>query len=138
MKTKLGAGLKTLALILPLLLANATQAAKTENAALAITKYETRLQNISRRLEQADAPFQQMGPKSAEMVETSIDEVQMSLDDLSERLAMIRFVTDRDGVAPREKRELAQAELAFIETEISDLETDSSALLNEVDAVVWY
>lgn len=138
MKTKLGVGLNILAFVLPLLGAGSTQAAKTEGAAIEITKFEARLQKIEQKLEQIDSPFQQMGPEAVDEFESGISSVQMSFDEVSERLAMIRFVINREGSAPDDKRELAQAELGFMEADIADLESESSSLANDVDAVVWY
>ncbi len=136
MKTKLSFSI--LALVLFLLTSRSTQAAKIEATNTDIAKYEMRLQKIEQRLETVDSPIQQMGPESADLYESGVNDIQMSLDDVNERLAMIRFVMNRDGSAPQDKRDLAQAELSFLEADIIELEDQSSTLANEVDDVVWY
>jgi hypothetical protein len=136
MKTKLG--INILILVLLLLSARTTEAAKNESASVEIAKYEMRLRKVEQRLEKIDAPIQQMGPETADVFESGIDDVQMSLDEVNERLAMVRFVMSRDGSAPQATRDLAYAELKFMEADVADLEEESSTLSNEVDDVVWY
>lgn len=136
MKTKIGLSI-TLAVLL-LLVGRSTEAAKIETTSVNISKFEQRLQKIEQRLEQVDSPIQQMGPESADIYKSGVNDIQISLDEVNERLAMVRFVTDRDGSAPQDKRDLAQAELDFIETDIVELEQLSSSMANEIDDVVWY
>ncbi len=136
MKTKFGLSILTLALLL--LTGRSTEAAKSESVAVNISKYETRLQKIEQRLEQVDSPIQQMGAQSTDVYETGVNDIQMSLDEVNERLAMIRFVMNHEGSAPQDKRDLAHAELSFMEADVVELEDQSSSLVNEIDDVVWY
>lgn len=136
MKTKVTFSI--LVVLVLVLMPRATEAAKAETASVDIAKYELRLRKVEQRLEKLDSPIQQMGPESSDNFESGVNDIQLSFDDVSEKLAMIRFVMNREGSAPQDKRELAQAELEFMEADIADLEDQSSSLSNEVDDVVWY
>ena len=142
MNSKLGSIILVFAsLVLASEVAQSTRGPRTESAESALNvvmQYEARLEKVGRRLEQVESPIQQMSPEAAAGYETTYNEMQLSYDDVSERLGMIRFVIDREGIAPNTRRDLAYTELNVLENDVRDLEEETSELVNEVDSVVWY
>lgn len=124
-----------LILLLLFLLIPKSVIASTQNK---ISSFESRLERVVKILDRVDAPIEQMGPKAGAVFDSAYEDVQSSVDEITERLEMIKFIDDHAASAPADKRELASDELKFMSADIEEIEQQTILLAQKVNSTLSY